>query len=215
MKMITVLSVKGGVGKTVTAIHLAAYLQEYGPTLLVDGDATRSASLWAQPGKLPFPVVPERSLSKALSEAQYEFIVIDTEANPSDVDLKELAESSNLIVIPSTPDGLGLQGARQTVERLSRAATGTPFRILMTIVPSRPNRDGEEAMSYLKEQSLPHFNTSIPRLVGFQRGVVEGVTVDKLDRIGLGWICYERVGEEVRELLGVQESTYSSTRTSD
>lgn len=212
MHMITVLSVKGGVGKTVTAIHLAAYLQEYGPTLLVDGDATRSASLWAQPGRLPFRVVPERSVSKALSEAQYEFIMVDTEANPSDADLKELADSSNLIVIPSTPDGLGLQGARQTVERLARAGNRTPYNILMTIVPPRPNRDGEEAMAYLAEQDLPHFKTGIPRLVGFQRGVVEGVTVDKLDRSGLGWICYERVGEEVLACLGIRTPAHSGTQ---
>ncbi len=202
--MITVLSVKGGVGKTVTAVHLAAYLQDIGPTLLVDGDATRSASLWAQPGKLPFRVVPERSVSKALSEVQYDFIVVDTEANPTDGDLKELAESSTLIIIPSTPDGLGLQGARQTIEKLNRAETGTPFKILMTIVPPKPNRDGQEAMSYLEEQGLPHFKTGIPRLVGFQRGVLEGVTIDKLDRAGLGWICYERVGGEVLELLAIQ-----------
>jgi chromosome partitioning protein len=204
--MFTVLSVKGGVGKTVTAVHLAACLSDIGTTLLVDGDATRSATLWAQPGKLPFPVVPERAVSRALAETRYDFIVVDTEANPTDADLKELADSSNFIIVPTTPDGLGLQGARQTVEKLNRAGNRTQFKILLTIVPPRPNRDGQEAISYLKEQNLPQFKPWIPRLVAFQRGVMDGVTVNKLDRVGLGWTSYQRVSEEVLESLELQMS---------
>jgi chromosome partitioning protein len=73
--VLSVVSTKGGVGKTVTAVHLAAYFQQFGQTLLVDGDATRSASLWAQPGKLPFKVVPERRLTMELSDARYDFLV--------------------------------------------------------------------------------------------------------------------------------------------
>lgn len=204
--MVTVLSVKGGVGKTVTAVHVAACLNAIGPTLLVDGDATRSATLWAQPGNLPFRVVAERAVSKALTESRYDFIVVDTEANPTDADLKELAESSNFIIVPATPDGLGLQGARQTVEKLNRAGNQTLYKILLTIVPPRPNRDGHEALSYLEEQGLPHFGVSVPRLVGFTRAVLEGVTVDKLDRLGLGWTSYQRVSDEMLASMNIQVS---------
>ncbi len=61
-------------------------------------------------------------------------------------------------------------------------------------------------MSYLEEQKLPHFKVSIPRLVGFQRGVMEGVTVDKLDRARLGWIAYQRVSDEILASLSIQVS---------
>jgi chromosome partitioning protein len=44
--ILTVASFKGGVGKTTTAVHLAAYLQKKSPTLLIDGDPNRSASKW-------------------------------------------------------------------------------------------------------------------------------------------------------------------------
>jgi len=55
--IVTIASFKGGVGKTTTALHLAAYLQTKAPTLLVDGDLNRSALDWAARGSLPFKVV--------------------------------------------------------------------------------------------------------------------------------------------------------------
>ena len=41
---VTVASYKGGVGKTTTAVHLAAYFQELAPTILIDGDPTHDIS---------------------------------------------------------------------------------------------------------------------------------------------------------------------------
>ena len=49
--IVTVASHKGGVGKTTTAVHLAAYLQTLAPTLLLDGDDTRNATAWSHRGK--------------------------------------------------------------------------------------------------------------------------------------------------------------------
>jgi chromosome partitioning protein len=46
--IITIASFKGGVSKTTTAVHLAAYLQKRSPTLLIDGDPNRSATGWSR-----------------------------------------------------------------------------------------------------------------------------------------------------------------------
>jgi chromosome partitioning protein len=204
--VISLVSTKGGVGKTVSAVHLAAYFSGFGPTLLVDGDATRSSTLWAKPGKLPFKVIPERALSMELSKTRYQFLFLDTEANPTDTDLAELAQGSTLAIIPTGPDALGLHSVLQTADKLKRFAPKTPFKALITIVPPRPNRDGEEAAAFLDEQRIPRFRGSIRRLAAFQRAVMRGTTVANLDRTNLGWQDYITVGNEIQSTLSLRVS---------
>jgi chromosome partitioning protein len=202
--VISLISTKGGVGKTVSAVHLSAYFAAFGPTLLVDGDATRSATLWAKPGKLPFKVVPERQLTMELTKHHYDFLIVDTEANPTEEDMGELAGGSHLVIVPTIPDGLCLHSVLQTADKLRRLSPSIPFRVLLTLVPPRPNRDGEEALEFLAARQLPVFRTGIRRLVAFQRAVMEGVTVEQVDRHNLGWQDYAQVGAEVSEIVGLR-----------
>src|SRR3712207_3346123 len=58
--IVTVAAFKGGVGKTTSAVHLAAYLSRQGETVLVDGDLNRSASRQARRGRFPFSGWDER-----------------------------------------------------------------------------------------------------------------------------------------------------------
>ncbi len=89
-----VASFKGGVGKSTSAIHLATYLQQRAPTLLIDGDLNRSVTGWASRGKPSFKVVDERQAAKYARD--YEHIVIDTPARPNQDDLKALADGCDL-----------------------------------------------------------------------------------------------------------------------
>jgi chromosome partitioning protein len=208
--VVTVASFQGGVGKSTTAVHLAAYLQAKAPTMLVDGDPNRSVSEWARAGNLPFKVIDERQA--ALHARSFEHIVIDTKARPEEEDLRALALGCHLLVIPCTPDPLSLRALRLTVTAL-KSIGADRYRVLLTVVPPRPSRDGDDAREMIGQMDLPLFQASIPRLVAFQRAVLEGTTVAELkdSRGQQGWEEYRRVGSETEQLV-TRQGAYAATR---
>jgi chromosome partitioning protein len=112
--------------------------------------------------------------------------------------LRTLVGGCDLLVIPTTPDGLSLHALMQTVSALD-ALGADRYRVLLTIVPPRPNRDGDEAREMLKARKLPMFKGEIRRRIAFQKAVIAGVPVYDVDdpRAGEAWADYERIGKEI------------------
>jgi chromosome partitioning protein len=192
--IITITALKGGVGKTTTSIHLAAYLQDHAPTLLIDADRNRSALVWSREDKLPFIVASQAGATAIISK--YTHIITDTQARPEQDELKDLVASSDLLIVPTTPNHLDIDTTIKTTELLE--AWGAKYKILLTQVDSR-TKTGREARAILEEAKLPLFKAEIPLLVAFERSSSRGVVVrDYLDpRAQLGWTKYQSVGKEV------------------
>jgi chromosome partitioning protein len=196
--IITVASFKGGVGKTTTAIHLAAFLQGYAETLLIDADPNRSALAWAGRGELPFQVVDEWQASDR--PPPYGHLVIDTQARPTPEDLALLATTCDVLVLPTTPDILALDALVLMVEYLTQLRL-TTYRILLTVIPPKPSRAGVEVRAMLKTTQLPMFEGGIRRYSVYQKAAQQGkVVYDIKDpKAESAWQDYEAIG---KELLG-------------
>ncbi len=194
--VITVTSHKGGVGKSTTAVHLAAYLCQKAHTVLVDSDPNRNVSAWALNGTLPFEVIPLHQAARRSRE--FEHVVIDTNAGLRPDELKEIVEGCDLLIIPTTPDALSYQALLLTVDLIKQIPKAR-YRVLLTIIPPRPSRDGEEMRQELERQSIPLFKTGIRRFVAYQKAALAGVSVNtaKNVRARKAWDDYLSLGKEI------------------
>jgi chromosome partitioning protein len=197
MSFITVAAYKGGVGKTTTAVHLAAYLQTLGPTLLIDGDPNRSATTWAQRGGFPFQIVDENE--GAYQARNFTHVVVDTEARPGIADFEALAKGCDLLVIPAVPASLDTDALILTL-RDARKLAADKYRVLLTKVPPPPEPDGPQLRAVLQREEIPVFTAEIPRLKSFERAAAAGVPVNAVKhdaQAKRAWLAYEAVGREI------------------
>lgn len=202
--IITVASYKGGVAKTTTAVHLAAFLQKRKPTLLIDGDVIRAASKWGERGSgFRFKVVDEARGVKMAREYAKGHIVIDTEANPSNADFRDIVEGCDLLVIPAVPEQTATDGLIYTLSKLQEMDVAR-YRVLITKVPPKPQSEGVKLRKELVKNGIPVFKAEIPRLKSFDTASAKGLLISDLKDSASqrGWESYEKAGEKAgKEIL--------------
>lgn len=195
--IVTVTSFKGGVGKTTTAVHLAAYLQTLAPTLLLDGDKTKNATGWSQRGE-GFPLRVGSVDQAAMLARDYQHIVIDLGQRPDDADLKAAADGCDLLIIPTVPSALETDGLGQTLRALGQLGAKN-WRVLLTMVSPDAKKEVTELRDLLTSQKVPLFETSIPRFKAFQKAASTGQIVSAVDdrNAQRAWEAYAAVGKEL------------------
>jgi chromosome partitioning protein len=194
----TVLSFKGGVGKTTTAVHLAGALALRGSTLLVDGDPNRSASRWELRRPLdvvfPFKLVDAEVAGRHMSKHRH--VVIDTEAHMSNEDIAHLAQRSKLI-IPTFPDAISLDATMLMCSELNLMNLKN-WSILLTAVPPVGSA-GVDARAMLVSAGAHVLRHQIPRLAAFHKAHLAGVLVCNVKdpRASIAWDAYRGVQKEL------------------
>ena len=193
----TVCSYKGGVAKTTTAIHLAAYLNTLGRTLLIDGDPNRSALEWSQGGALPFDVADANA--DTADTAGYDFAVVDTAARPTRAEIADLVIAGAVFVVPTSPEVMSMNSAGMVAAALTRANAAS-VAVLLTIVPPKPSHEGAGGRAYLVNVlRLPVMRAEIPRLGAYTKASAESLTVDRVNdkQAARAWAAYVDFGKEL------------------
>lgn len=196
---VAVVSHKGGVGKTTTAVHLAAYFQTLGPTLLIDADRTRNSLEWSRRGEgFPFRVETDEDGAGMLD--QFRHTVIDTGQAQGADDLRAANAICDVILIPTVPASLDTHGLSQTINAL-RQLGPDKFRVLITKASRDAVKEIAELRGLLASLASPVkvLQTEIPNLKAYAKAAAAGqiVSQTKDNNAGRAWEAYATAGKEL------------------
>lgn len=203
---IVVTNHKGGVGKSITAFHLAAYLglrYGEGSTAVVDTDPNRSMLLIAERAnesgyRLPFSVVSEAGQTSA------EHVVYDSPGRLYPDELAAVGRISDLVVVPSTIDSLSVDALAGFVRDYQReAGPDARYRIVLTMIPWWDYFRARQARRELTEVGAPLFTNWVRLRPAFSRAAELGTPVYEIDTKGArdGWQDYKAIAEEAVEAI--------------
>lgn len=169
--IVSISNIKGGVGKTTSAIALATAAARKGYDVkVVDLDPTGSASAWAAEAaevgdELPFDVVPGNLATiKALRPGSNEYVFIDCPPLGQSIDAAQKA--ADFVLVPFQTTSADVSKTFQAVESLE--AEEKPYGVVIT--RATPREQGhKEAIALLEERSMSYFETLIPQRAAVKR----------------------------------------------
>jgi chromosome partitioning protein len=175
-KVLVVLNGKGGVGKTTTAINLAAIFGEQHRVLLVDADSQGSASWWVQQSEgrdLGFETTALADLAgvNRAQWADYDIVVVDMPPALDSGAFAAIMPVADYLVLPTPPAPMDLAALIRTVRQV--------VIVLLTKVNSRGLREAQEAQQTLLQCQIPVYYTVIRNLKIHERAAMSGLPISQ------------------------------------
>lgn len=196
MKIIAIISQKGGAGKTTLAVHLATAAAAAGHTAaIIDLDPQATAASWGDRRTVGAPEVISGQATRlpilisAARENGATFLVLDTAPN-ADQTASLAARAADMVLIPCRAAAFDLE-AIETTLMLTKSA-GKPAYVVLNAVPPRSSI-GKEAADGLAAQGAQVAPQQLTHRAAFTHGVIDGRTAQEFEPQG-------KAAEEVQAL---------------
>jgi chromosome partitioning protein len=162
---LVVANLKGGTGKTTSAVYLALGLAAQGRTLLVDADPQGSALGWSEQagevGEFPPTVIhwPTRDLARRVGqvEGDYQHVVIDTPPS-NDALVRQALLCADVLLVPLAPSLLEVARLGPTFDAAAEVEALHPVTIRVLLVRVRAgtksSRDARVALEAQPPEGL-------------------------------------------------------------
>ena len=201
MKIIAIISQKGGAGKTTLAVHLATAATSAGHTAaVIDLDPQATAASWGDRRTAEAPEVISGqaarlpALVNAARQNGADFLVLDTAPNADQV-VSLAARAADLVLIPCRAATFDLE-AIETTLMLARAALKPAYVVLNAVPPrSSVGKEAAEGLAARGAQVAPH---QLTHRAAFAHGVIDGRSAQEFEPHGKAadeiealyeWLC--------------------------
>lgn len=184
MKVLAVLSQKGGVGKTTLATCLAVAAEmDSKRTAIVDLDPQATASFWKDVRQQDTPAVDSvqavrlGATVKALAAAGADLVIVDGAAIARDV-TTEAVRHADLVLVPTRAAVFDTMSMTHTLDVVREHRK--PFSIVLTFVPPQGQETGD-AMKAIEELGARVCPITIGNRKAFFRSQGAGLTVQEFE----------------------------------
>lgn len=192
MPTIAFCNLKGGTGKTTSAVYTATALQRAGFAVAVyDCDPQGSATEWAELAEeastpLPFEVIPANARTlKRLADVGEKWALIDCPPGNSQI-IDSAIDIADHVVIPTRPSGIEVDRMWMTIE----LAKGKSIKVLLTSTIAN-TKSLDQLREALQAEGMDSFRGTIPQREKIKNSFGEL----PIDLFGYQAVATELIGE--------------------
>lgn len=204
MKIVAILSQKGGAGKTTLALHIAAAAESAGkPSVVIDLDPQASAAGWKDTRESEGPVVvplPHTRLAAGLQAAKdggAVLTVIDT-APHSEGAAMAAARAADLVLIPCRAGILDLRAIGTTAELVKLA--GKPAFVVLNALPPRASQIQSDAREAVAVHGVKVAPVTLQQRAAYGHALTVGKTAPE----------YEPDGKAAEEIVALRQWLFAA-----
>lgn len=219
MKILTVISQKGGVGKTTLATALAVAAEQDGKSVAVfDLDPQASACFWADrrkaTGRGETPVVRDVNFNRlpnyldAMRREGADLIILD--CPPVHRDIADAALSAaDMVLIPTRAEALDIRAMTQTVRLVQQM--GKRPTVILTFCPPT-GAEIEQARQIVGQLGADIAPVEIHLRKAFSRGQQDGMAAQEYEPSGKAAAEIQRLYDYSRIALYGKEAAHGKTK---